>query len=160
MKDQENYTDNFNQRREFFHKNFALKIGRQRTDLKSEDILKNSCPVCGYLTLDERDTFDICGICFWEDDGIDDFEENKDSGPNHMTLKEGRIIFQEAKSKLISVKFGNDNLIDKLKDKFLKLDNLIEQNNFDKTEIINQQNEILDLLTKNKVYGLEKLFNK
>jgi hypothetical protein len=160
MKNQENYTDNFNERRDFFQKNFELKIGRQRTDLKSEDILKNSCPVCGYLTLDERDSFDICSICFWEDDGIDDFEVNNDSGPNHMTLKEGREIFQEAKRKLLTTNFGNDNYIETLKTKFLRLDNLIELENVDKSEIIRLQNEIVDLLTKNKVYGIEKLFDK
>jgi hypothetical protein len=77
MNEQGNYIDNLEERRDFFQRNFQMKIGMQRTDVNSEDILKNSCPVCGYLTLDERNTFDICGICFWEDDGIDDFEENK-----------------------------------------------------------------------------------
>ena len=160
MKDQEDYIDNFNQRREFFQKNFALKIGRQRADLKSEDILKNSCPVCGYLTLDERDSFDICIICFWQDDGIDDFEENNDSGPNHMTLKEGREVFHEAKRKLLTSNFGDDNLIETLKNKFIRLDSSIEERNLHKTEIIELQNVIVDLLTKNKIYGLEKLFDK
>ena len=160
MKEQEQYNDNFNQRRDFFQKNFAIKIGKQRTDVKSEDILKNSCPVCGYLTLDERDSFDICAICFWEDDGIDDFEVNNDSGPNHMTLKEGREIFQEGKRKLLTATEGDYNLIDTLKNKFLNLDNSIELENLDKSEIVRLQNEIVDLLTKNKVYGLEKLFDK
>ena len=160
MKDQEDYIDNFNQRREFFQKNFALKIGRQRTDLKSEDILKNSCPVCGYLTLDERDSFDICSICFWEDNGIDDFEVNNDSEPNQITLKEGREIFQEAKRKLLTANVVGDNLIDTLKNKFINLDNSIEQSDLDKSEIIRLQNEIVDLLTKSNVYGLEKLFDK
>lgn len=160
MKEQENYNDNFYQRRDFFQKNFALKIGKQRTDLKSEDILKNSCPVCGYLTLEERDSFDICAICFWEDDGIDDFEVNNDSGPNQMTLKEGREIFQKAKRRLLIATLGDDNLIETLKNKFINLDNSIDQRNLDKSEIIRLQNEIVGLLTKNKVYGLEKLFNK
>lgn len=157
---QNNYSDNFKERRDFFQKNFALKIGRQRTDVKSEDILKNSCPVCGYLTLDERNSFDICAICFWEDDGIDDFEVNEDSGPNHMSLKESREIFQEAKRKLLTENVGGDNLIDTLKNKFKNLDSSIEQNNLDDSEIVKLQNEIVDLLTKNKVYGLEKLFDK
>ena len=160
MKEQQNYSDNFYQRRDFFQKNFTLKISRQRTDVKSEDIVKNSCPVCGYLTLDERDSFDICSICFWEDDGIDDFEVNNDSGPNHMTLKEGREIFQEAKKRLLTATLSDDSLIDNLKNKFINLDNSIDQKNLDKSEIIRLQNEIVDLLTKNKVNGLEKLFNK
>ena len=160
MKDHKNYIDNFNQRRDFFQKNFELKIGRQRIDVKSKDILMNSCPVCGYLTLDERDSFDICSICFWEDDGIDDFEVNNESESNHMTLKEGREIFQEAKRKLLYTNVGSDNFIETLKNKFLSLDLLIELEKVDKTEITRLQNEIVDLLTKNKVYGIEKLFDK
>lgn len=160
MEKQENYIDNFKERRDFFQRNFPLKIGHHRTDVKSEDILKNSCPVCGYLTLDERNTFDICGICFWEDDGIDDFEENEDSGPNHMTLKEGRLVFKGAKEKLMSANFSSENYKSSLKDKFSELDDLIEKNIIDKKEIIKMQDEILDLLTKNKIYGLEELFNK
>ena len=159
MKEIENYIDNLTARRDFFQRNFPIKIGRQRTDVNSLDILKNSCQVCGYLTLDERDAFDICGICFWEDDGIDDFEENEESGPNHMTLKEGRTLFQEAKRKLMSADHGDYNYFISLKDNFLKLDNLIEQGNIHKTEIIKLQDEILNWLTKNKVYGLEKLFD-
>jgi len=159
MEEPENYIDNFKERRDFFQKNFPLKIGKQRRDVNSADVLKNSCPVCGYLTLEERDSFDICGICFWEGDGVDDFEENGDSGPNHMTLKEGRIIFQEAKRKLLNTNFSDNNLMETLKNSFIALDHFIEQNHA-KTEIINMQNEILDLLTKNDVYGLEKLFNK
>ena len=30
------------------------------------------CPCCRYKTLAERGGFDICPVCFWEDDGKDD----------------------------------------------------------------------------------------
>ena len=159
MKEPEEHIDNIKVRRDFFQKNFDLKIGLQRTDVNSAEVLKNSCPVCGYLTLDKRNIFDICGICFWEDDGIDDFEENEESGPNHMTLKEGRLIFQDAKSKLLNTKFNDNKLMETLKNSFIKLDNFIIQNN-SINEIVKLQNEILDLLTENKIYGIEKLFNK
>ncbi|MFI8189745.1 CPCC family cysteine-rich protein [Streptomyces sp. NPDC085946] len=29
------------------------------------------CPCCGFLALGERSTFEICSVCFWEDDGQD-----------------------------------------------------------------------------------------
>lgn len=34
--------------------------------------MKYTCPCCGYKTLDEEptDTYAICKICFWEDDGV------------------------------------------------------------------------------------------
>ena len=36
------------------------------------EIVKYTCPCCGYKTLDEEppNTYDICEICFWEDDGF------------------------------------------------------------------------------------------
>jgi hypothetical protein len=137
-----------------------MKIGMQRVNVDSEDIIKNSCPICGYLTLDERSSFDIYSICFWEDDGIDDIEENNDSGPNHMTLKEGREIFQKTKRKLLTSDLGDDKLIGTLKNKFTSLDNSIDERKLDKTEIIRLQHEIIDLLSENKIYGLKKLFDK
>ena len=160
MKEQEIYIDNVTERRNFFQRYFPLKVGKKRAEVNSEDILKNSCPVCGYLTLDERDSSDICGICFWEDDGIDDVEGHENSGPNHITLKEGRTIFEEAKRKLFNANHGENNLLDELRSRFLTLDGLIEQNNPDKSEILRQQSEIIDLLTKNKVYGLGNLWSK
>lgn len=160
MTEQNNYIDIFNERRDFFQRNFPMKIGMQRVNVDSEDIIKNSCPICGYLTLDERSSFDICSICFWEDDGIDDIEENNDSGPNHMTLKEGREIFQKTKRKLLTSDLGDDKLIGTLKNKFTSLDNSIDERKLDKTEIIRLQHEIIDLLSENKIYGLKKLFDK
>ena len=34
--------------------------------------MKYTCPCCGYKTLDEEppNTYHICNICFWEDDGF------------------------------------------------------------------------------------------
>lgn len=108
----------------------------------------------------ERAAFDICEICFWEDDGIDDIKRNRESGPNQMTLIEGRKIFQEAKRKLLSINDFDSNLMVDLRNKFLILDSLIEQKTRDKTEVLNRQSEIIDFLRKNKVYGLDKLFEK
>jgi hypothetical protein len=42
-----------------------------------------NCPCCGYKTLSERGGFEICAVCFWEDDGQD--EQDTDivrGGPN------------------------------------------------------------------------------
>ncbi len=42
-----------------------------------------ACPCCGYLTLDERGGWDICAVCFWEDDGQDDKDADEvRGGPN------------------------------------------------------------------------------
>ena len=51
------------------------------------------CPCCDYFTLETRGDFEICPICFWEDDGIDFNDMDEHSGPNHMTLRQGRSNF-------------------------------------------------------------------
>ncbi|MEM9914868.1 MAG: CPCC family cysteine-rich protein [Planctomycetota bacterium] len=51
------------------------------------------CPCCDYATLEERGVYDICPVCFWEDDGQDVDALDRVSGPNHITLREGRRHF-------------------------------------------------------------------
>lgn len=75
---------------------------------------KFACPCCGCLTLDERCAYDICPVCFWEDDAyliVNDGElkavrvENDvsdetlldvPSGANDgLTLREGRENYRK-----------------------------------------------------------------
>lgn len=80
---------------------------------------KYKCPCCGFYTLDERGAYDICPVCFWEDegyfykiedgagtlseemdteDGMYDDEETLDrrSGANHgLTLRQGRENYKK-----------------------------------------------------------------
>lgn len=53
------------------------------------------CPCCGFITLEDRAHYDICPVCFWEDDGQDD--EHADEvwgGPNHsLSLTAARENF-------------------------------------------------------------------
>ena len=55
-----------------------------------------ACPCCRFLTLLERGGFEICPICFWEDDGQDD--ANADlvrGGPNgRLSLTQARKNFK------------------------------------------------------------------
>ena len=55
---------------------------------------REQCPCCDYISLAERGNYLICLICFWEDDGGDVDELDYGSGPNHMTLREGRANFK------------------------------------------------------------------
>lgn len=55
---------------------------------------REQCPCCDYITLPERGNYLICPICFWEDDGFDVDKLDLHSGPNHMTLREGRANFK------------------------------------------------------------------
>ncbi|MBW4450056.1 MAG: hypothetical protein KME38_25295 [Spirirestis rafaelensis WJT71-NPBG6] len=48
------------------------------------------CPCCSYKTLLERGGYEICPVCFWEDDGQD--EEDKDL--TLPLLEAVRFLFQ------------------------------------------------------------------
>lgn len=69
----------------------TAKLGRNEAVVGELEEL-HPCPCCGYRTLDERGGYDICPVCFWEDDGTSDVDRH--SGPNHMTLREARANFQ------------------------------------------------------------------
>jgi len=51
------------------------------------------CPCCEYKTLSERRTWDICEVCYWEDDGIEELD--KISSPNKMTLRQAKENFKK-----------------------------------------------------------------
>lgn len=54
------------------------------------------CPCCLYPTLDHLDSYEICYLCFWEDDGQGEEElEEVWGGPNgDYSLKRARDNFQ------------------------------------------------------------------
>src|SRR5882724_10609169 len=54
------------------------------------------CPCCHYKTLGERGGYDICPVCFWEDDGQDNDDAATDRvfGPNQISLKQARENFR------------------------------------------------------------------
>lgn len=53
------------------------------------------CPCCGFKTLPERGGYDICPVCFWEDDGQDDHDAGDiRGGPNGtLSLSQARQNF-------------------------------------------------------------------
>ena len=51
-----------------------------------------ACPCCDYNTIKRIGHYEICPVCFWEDDGNRD--ENIFSSANAMTLKEAKVNFQ------------------------------------------------------------------
>lgn len=56
-----------------------------------------TCPCCGYKTLENEPpgTYDICPICFWEDDPIQYEESYYSGGANHISLIEAQKNFKE-----------------------------------------------------------------
>lgn len=66
-----------------------------RVKARSAD-LPLRCPCCGCRTLSERTAFEICEVCYWEDDGQDDDDLDQCGfGPNgSLTLREARANYQ------------------------------------------------------------------
>ncbi|MEH7454508.1 CPCC family cysteine-rich protein [Gottfriedia acidiceleris] len=59
--------------------------------------MKYTCPCCGYKTLDEEPpgTYDICSICFWEDDPVQFKDPEFEGGANIPSLRQAQINFIE-----------------------------------------------------------------
>jgi hypothetical protein len=50
-----------------------------------------TCPCCGFKTLDEPPgTYDICPICFWEDDQVQSDDPDYSGGANRLSLSEAQ----------------------------------------------------------------------
>ncbi|MBC3917477.1 hypothetical protein H8L32_08335 [Undibacterium sp. CY18W] len=70
----------------------------QITLLGLDDVIEGSvedlvaCPCCRYRSLLVSAAYEICRVCFWEDDGTTEFDRL--SGPNHMTLRDAKLNFQ------------------------------------------------------------------
>ena len=55
------------------------------------------CPCCRFFTLSERGGFEICPVCFWEDDGQDDADADVvRGGPNgSLSLTRARENYRQ-----------------------------------------------------------------
>ncbi|MCP2269147.1 CPCC family cysteine-rich protein [Actinokineospora diospyrosa] len=54
------------------------------------------CPCCGYLTMAEPpESYEICGVCFWEDDSSQLRWPFSVEGANYVSLVEGQRNFVE-----------------------------------------------------------------
>jgi Cysteine-rich CPCC len=66
-----------------------------------------SCPCCGFWALTERNAFEICPVCFWEDDGQDDWDaDDTKGGPNSSSLTEARRNFRAFGSRALTYDGG------------------------------------------------------
>jgi hypothetical protein len=91
----------FQKRRQFFADHYPA-IG-QSGRVNVGPLLKNTCPACGFPTLGERAGWEICAVCFWEDDGQDDADADEIwGGPNgHFSLTEHRLVFANEFARLL-----------------------------------------------------------
>jgi len=55
---------------------------------------KQTCPCCGYKTLEELDNYETCPVCMWMYDDIQSFNPDR-RGANKETLREAQKNFIE-----------------------------------------------------------------
>ena len=56
-----------------------------------------ACPCCGYKTFGQKpdNTFDICKVCFWEDDGVQLDNPDYEGGANRVSLRQAQRNFEK-----------------------------------------------------------------
>ena len=61
---------------------------------KKDEPKKYKCPCCGYFTFEKKErTYDICPVCFWEEDAL--LEADEPSDANHgLTLSQAQKNYQ------------------------------------------------------------------
>ena len=55
---------------------------------------KIKCPVCGQYTFEERDDYDVCEVCFWENDDLQLKNPDMRGGANKESLNEARAAWK------------------------------------------------------------------
>lgn len=55
-----------------------------------------TCQCCGYKTLEEgtRDSYEICKVCFWEDDFVQNEDPDYEGGANKISLRQAQANFK------------------------------------------------------------------
>ena len=59
--------------------------------------MKYTCPCCGYKSLDEQPpgTYEICSICFWEDDPVQFDDPDYGGGANTPSLRTAQNNYRQ-----------------------------------------------------------------
>ena len=72
-------------------------LGKDNVPIGTEvwSVDKYPCPCCGYKTLEEKPpgTYDICPVCFWEDDPVQFSDADCPGGANHVSLRKAQRNF-------------------------------------------------------------------
>lgn len=87
--------DDIKYRRVWFESRFKKFVKRPYQDTWKHRYLF-TCPCCGFPTLTARGYYQICPICFWEDEGQDDHDADEVAGLNSdYSLTEARKNFKK-----------------------------------------------------------------
>jgi hypothetical protein len=60
----------------------------------------NPCQCCGEPTINELAAYEICEVCGWEDDPVQNKDPNYAGGANQMSLYEARAYWRETRKQV------------------------------------------------------------
>ena len=75
---------------------YVQRVTEHSVNMPPGDVGPYRCPCCGCKTLGERGGYEICPVCFWEDDGQDDHDADVvHGGPNgRLSLTQARANYR------------------------------------------------------------------
>ena len=53
------------------------------------------CPCCGFRTLTDSNNYEVCPVCFWEDDPVQKEDPHYNGGANSLSLEQARRNYVE-----------------------------------------------------------------
>lgn len=72
---------------------FKIAASRLIQPLETELKCVNQCPVCGFKVFEYDNSHDICPVCKWEDDGVQNDEPDFCGGANKLSLNQYKARF-------------------------------------------------------------------
>ena len=54
-----------------------------------------TCPCCGYKTITEGGNYELCSICFWEDESVQSADPWFEGGSNNLSLFEAQQNYKK-----------------------------------------------------------------
>ena len=82
MTDHHSSPEEQERRRQWF-KRYVGQLENRSVIKAAREGVMYQCPCCRHKTLEERGGFEVCPVCFWEDDGQDDQDaDTVRGGPN------------------------------------------------------------------------------
>lgn len=111
------------------------------------------CPVCGKYEFSGENSFDICPICNWENDGVQVDNHNYTGGANYLSVNEARIEFFLLKN--IGTKKATMRCRQKFEEEYHKIQRKYAGLNYDKEPIkVTQLKAELDEVRKKYINAL------
>src|ERR1700743_3245413 len=72
-----------------------IRTGKRNSVARMPPVEMSRCPCCKFKTLQGRGDFEVCPVCYWEDDGQDESDDEfVRGGPNaNLSLRRAQTNF-------------------------------------------------------------------